>query len=100
MVRSTYIYEDASRFGDLHARFRAAIERLFELDDEFGFEPGPELGFVRRLYTAWSELKNPDHAASPHALWRALARFDAEVELAECELDGLEARLRSLAPVL
>jgi hypothetical protein len=100
VVSSTDIYEDVARFANLNVRFRAAIDKVLELDDEFGLGGGPELGFARRLFGAWNALKHPNHAASPHALWRALARFDAEVELAECELDGLEARLRSLAPVL
>lgn len=98
VVSSTDFYEDVARFANLNVRFRAAIDRVFELDDEFELVPGPELGFARRLFNAWDALKNPDHAASPRSLWRALARFEAEVELAEYALDCLEADLRALAP--
>ena len=97
MVSSEDIYEDVARFANLNTRFRAAIDKVLELDDEFGLEPGPELGFARRLFAAWSELKNPVHAASPQALWRAMIWFEAEVELAECALDCLEAELYAAA---
>jgi hypothetical protein len=98
VVSSTDFYEDVARFANLNVRFRAAIDRVLELDDEFGLGRGPELGFARRLFGAWDALKKPDHAASPRAMWRALARFETEVELAECALDCLEAELRAVAP--
>lgn len=97
-MSSTDYYEDVARFANLNVRFRAAIDRVLELDDEFGLGRGPELGFARRLFGAWDALKKPDHAASPGTLWRALAWFEAEVELAECALDCLEADLRAMAP--
>lgn len=87
-----------SRFEGLHARYRAAIDRLLDLDAEFELERGPELDFVKRLLAAWTALKDPVHAASTSALWQALTWFDAEVELAQSELDCLEAQLRSMAP--
>jgi hypothetical protein len=98
VVSSTDFYDDVARFANLNVRFRAAIDRVLELDDEFELGRGPELGFARRLFDAWDALKKPDHAASPRALWQALARFETEVELAECALDCLEADLRAAAP--
>lgn len=98
VVSSTDFYEDVARFEGLGSRFRSMIGRIHELDDEFGLGRGPELGFARRLFGAWDALKKPDHAASPLAMWRALARFETEVELAECALDCLEAGLRAVAP--
>lgn len=97
-MSSACVYEQVSRFEGLHARYRAAIYRLLDLDAEFELERGPELDFVKRLLTAWTALKDPAHAASTSALWQALTWFDAEVELAESELDCLEAQLRSMAP--
>jgi hypothetical protein len=91
------VFEDVSRFEDLHERFRAAIDRVLDLDDEFDLQDGLELEFIRRLFAAWTELKNPIHTTSSKSLWKTLNWFDAEVELAACELDGLEAQLRSMA---
>ena len=91
-------YEDVSRFEGLNARFRGVVDRLLDLDMQVGLEPGPQLHFARRLHAAWSELKDPVHARTVGALWDALDRFDAEVELAVGALDELEARLRATAP--
>jgi hypothetical protein len=87
-----------ARFENLHERFRVAIDRVIDLDEQFGPQDGPELEFIRRLFAAWVELKDPAHARNGRSLWEVLNWFDAEVELAACELDGLEAQLRSTAP--
>lgn len=92
------VYEDAARLEDLSSRFRSTIDRVRDLDEEFELERGPELAFVKRLFAAWSALKDEIHAASAHTLWKALSWFEAEVELAESELDCLEAELRTMAP--
>lgn len=89
---------DVARFESLHERFREAIDRVLDLDDEFDLQDGSELQFIRRLFAAWVELKDPAHARSGRSLWGVLNWFDAEVELAVCELDGLEATLRPMAP--
>jgi hypothetical protein len=60
VVSSTDFDEDVARFANLNVRFRAAIDRVLELDDEFGLGRGPELGFARRLFGAWDALKKPD----------------------------------------
>ncbi|MCM8732499.1 hypothetical protein ACFO8O_16190 [Hephaestia sp. GCM10023244] len=82
--------ECAARFDGLHTRFRAVILRVLEHHE--GFEPTvrSRLAFVKRLFKAWQTLKDPGHAASTLTLWRALRRFEAEVALAECELEYLE----------
>jgi len=93
------VVEDAVRFEGLGSRFRSAIDRMLELDEQFELEGGPELAFTKRLFAAWNALKNPVHRASASSLWKALSWFEAELELAECELDRLEAELRAVAPV-
>lgn len=82
--------ECAARFDGLHTRFRAVILRVLEHHE--GFEPTErsQFAFVKRLFKAWQTLKDPGHAASTLTLWRALRRFEAEVALAECELECLE----------
>lgn len=97
-MNTVCLLEDVARFEGLSSRFRSAIDRVLELDDEFELGRGPEMDFARRLFDAWDALKKPDHAASPRALWQALARFETEVELAECALDCLEAELLAAAP--
>lgn len=97
-MRSTDFYEDIARFEGLSSRFRATIDRVLELDDEFGLGRGPEMDFARRLFGAWDALKNPAHAASTRSMWKAMRWFEAEVDLAECALDCLEAELHAPAP--
>lgn len=96
-MSSVEILGDVASFESLHERFRAAIDRVLDLDEEFGLQDGPELQFIRRLFAAWTELKDPAYARNGRSLWEVLNWFDAEVELAACELDGLEAQLRSMA---
>ncbi len=97
-MSSVEVLGDVARFESLHERFRAAIDRVLDLDEEFDLQDELELEFIRRLFAAWTELKNPIHTASSKSLWKTLNWFDAEVELAACELDGLEAKLRSMTP--
>ena len=85
---------DAARFEGLHTRFRSVIARVLELDEAFYPRRRAELAFVRRLLAAWHALNDPVHAANARTLWKVLSWFEAEVELAECELDCLEAELR------
>ena len=85
---------DAARFEGLHTRFRSVTARVLELDEAFYLTRKAELAFVRRLLAARHALKDPVHAANARSLWKVPSWFEAEVELAECELDCLEAELR------
>jgi hypothetical protein len=79
----------AARFEGLHTRFRAVILRVLEHHKGFVPTDRSRLAFVKRLFMAWQTLKDPGHAASTLTLWSALRRFEAEVALAEWELECL-----------
>jgi len=85
-----YDIASVARFEDLHRRFRSVIMEVLRHLETLDSVGRTRLAFVKRLFTAWQTLKDPVHAASPCTLWSALRRFEAEVALAECELDCLE----------
>lgn len=82
-----------SRFDGLHLRFRSVMVQVLRYPQRADPAERSRFAFVKRLFDAWQALKDPAHAASPRTLWSALRRFEAEVVLAECELDCLELEI-------
>jgi hypothetical protein len=83
---------DPAQFDGLNLRFRMVIERVLELDQMYQLRER-DIAFVRRLLASRQFLKAPAHAENVASMWRALTWFQAEVDLAECELDCLVAEL-------
>jgi hypothetical protein len=85
--------ESLVRFEGLHRRFRAVISQVVPHLERIDPADRSRLDFVKRLFKAWQILKDPTHSATPQTLWSALHRFEAEVTLAECELECLQVEI-------
>ena len=81
------------QFADLPRRFNSGLARASELHGQGHLQGEPDLGFVRRLIVARTELDNRKHRRSAKTIRRALECFDREVAIFEAGLDSLEARL-------
>src|SRR5690554_6501038 len=81
--------ECVARFEGLHTRFRSLILEVLQHHERCDPADEYRFAFLKRLFNAWQTLQDPENAASVRSLWTALCRFEAEVALAQCEVECL-----------